>query len=161
MNKRVYRVCQGRYSDMRGTLAETVRVILAIVAASTLLGCVSRPTKPLVLTEQMGALPVEFADADCKIPLLSSPPALPYEVIARVKTYGNQGTGAESLHAALHREACAIGAEAVILERLKAGEFQDEISVQHRGASTPRDYTSRVDYEFQLVGLAIRYKQQN
>ncbi len=142
-------------------MEETVRVILTVVAASTLLGCVSRPTKPLVLTEQMGALPVEFADADCKIPLLSSPPALPYEVIARVKTYGNQGTGAESLQAALHREACAIGAEAVILERLKAGEFQDEISVQHMGASTARDYTSRADYEFQLVGLAIRYKQQN
>ena len=93
---------------MRGTLAETVRVILAIVAASTLLGCVSRPTKPLVLTEQMGALPVEFTTTNCKIPLLSSPPTLPYEIIARVKTYGNQGTGAESLHAALHREACAL-----------------------------------------------------
>jgi hypothetical protein len=141
-------------------MGEIVRVILLVMAASTLLGCVSRPTKPLVLTEQMGALPVEFSAADCKIPLLSSPPALPYEVIARVKTYGNQGTGAESLHAALHREACALGAEAVILERLKAGEFQDEISVQHMGASTPRDYTSRADYEFQLVGLAIRYKRQ-
>ena len=141
-------------------MREIVRVILLVMAASTLLGCVSRPTKPLVLTEQMGALPVEFSAADCKIPLLSSPPALPYEVIARVKTYGNQGTGTESLHAALHREACALGAEAVILERLKAGEFQDEISVQHMGASTPRDYTSRADYEFQLVGLAIRYKRQ-
>lgn len=141
-------------------MGETVRVILAIVAVSMLVGCVSRPTKPLVLTEQMGALPVEFSAADCKIPLLSSPPALPYEVIARVKTYGNQGTGADRLHAALHREACAIGAEAVILERLKAGEFQDEINVQHSGARTPRDYTSRADYEFQLVGLAIRYKQQ-
>lgn len=141
-------------------MGETVRVILAIVAVSMLGGCVSRPTKPLVLTEQMGALPVEFSAADCKIPLLSSPPALPYEVIARVKTYGNQGTGADRLHAALHREACAIGAEAVILERLKAGEFQDEINVQHSGARTPRDYTSRADYEFQLVGLAIRYKQQ-
>ncbi len=141
-------------------MGETVRVILAIVAASMLAGCVRRPTKPLVLTEQMGALPVEFSAADCKIPLLSSPPALPYEVIARVKTYGNQGTGADRLHAALHREACAIGAEAVILERMKAGEFLDEINVQHSGARTPRDYTSRADYEFQLVGLAIRYKQQ-
>ena len=141
-------------------MGEIVRVILLVMAGSTLLGCVSRPTKPLVLTERMGALPVEFSAADCKIPLLSSPPALPYEVIARVKTYGNQGTGAESLHAALHREACALGAEAVILERLKAGEFQDEISVQHMGASTPRDYTSRADYEFRLVGLAIRYKRQ-
>jgi len=146
---------------MRGTLEETVRVVLAVVMTSALLACVTRPTKPLVLTEQVGALPVEFTAADCKIPLLSSPPALPYEVIARVKTYGNQGTGVDSLHAALHREACAIGAEAVILERLKAGEFQDEVSVQHMGASTVRDYTSRADYEFQLVGLAIRYKQQN
>ena len=138
-----------------------MRVILAVVVTSLLEGCVSRPTKPLVLTEQMGALPAEFSAVDCKIPLLSSPPALPYEIIARVKTYGNQGTGAESLHAALHREACAIGAEAVILERLKAGEFQDEVSVQHTGASTARDYTSRADYEFQLVGLAIRYEEGN
>ena len=141
-------------------MGKIVRVILLVMAGSTLLGCVSRPTKPLVLTEQMGALPVEFSAADCKIPLLSSPPALPYEVIARVKTYGNQGTGAESLHAALHREACALGAEAVILERLKAGEFQDEISVHYMGSSTPVYYTSRADYEFRLVGLAIRYKRQ-
>lgn len=146
---------------MRGTLAETVRVILVVVVTSALVGCVSRPMKPLVLTEQVGALPVEFTTTNCKIPLLSSPPASPYEVIARVKTYGNQGTGVDSMHAALHREACAIGAEAVILKRLKAGEFQDEVSVQHTGASSVRDYTSRADYEFQLVGLAIRYKQQN
>ena len=121
----------------------------------------SRPTKPLVLTEQMGAIPVEFTAANCKIPILSSPPALPHEVIARVKTYGNQGTGMEAMQDALHREACSIGAEAIVLQRVKAGEFQDEITVQHQGASTARDYRSRSDYEFQLVGLAIRYKQQN
>ena len=108
----------------------------------------------------MGALPVEFIATNCRIPILSSPPALPHEVIARVKTYGNQGTGMEAMQNALHREACSIGAEAIILERMKAGEFQDETTVQHTGMSTVRDYRSRADYEFQLVGLAIRYKQK-
>lgn len=134
---------------------------LTILAGCALIGCVSRPTKPLVLTEQVGALPIEFTTTNCKIPILDSPPALAHEVIARVKTYGNPGTGMEAMQTALHREACAIGAEAIVLQRMKAGEFQDEITVAHVGASTARDYRSRSDYEFQLVGLAIRYTQQN
>ena len=66
----------------------------------------------------------------------------------------------EAMQNALHREACSIGAEAIILERMKAGEFQDETTAQHASMSTVRDYRSRADYEFQLVGLAIRYKQK-
>ena len=130
-----------------------------IVIGST--GCVSRPIKPLVLTEQTGAIPVEFSGTDCAIPILSSRPPKAHEVIARVKTYGNQGTGMEAMRTALHQEACAIGAEAIVLERVKAGDFQDEVTVQHQGASTSRDYRSRSDYEYQLVGLAIRYKREN
>ena len=138
-----------------------MKILLTILIGCALTGCASRPTKPLVLTEQVGAIPVEFTTTNCKIPILNSPPALAHEVIARVKTYGNPGTGMEAMQAALHREACSIGAEAIILQRMKAGEFQDEVTVAHVGASTARDYRSRADYEFQLVGLAIRYKQQN
>lgn len=136
------------------------KTLVSILAAGALVGCVNRPTRPLVLTEQIGALPVEFNVGDCTIPILSSAPESPHEVIARVKTYGNQGTGMESMQSALKREACAIGAEAIVLQRLRAGEFADEVTVQHLGASTARDYRSRADYEFQLVGLAIRYTQQ-
>ncbi len=138
-----------------------MRVLLIILVGCALSGCVNRPSKPLVLTEQVGALPVAFTTKNCEIPLLDSPPASAHEVIARVKTYGNPGTGMEAMQAALYREACAIGAEAIVLQRVKAGEFQDEITVAHVGASTARDYRSRADYEFQLVGLAIRYKPQN
>ena len=109
---------------------------MTILVGCALTGCVSRPTKPLVLTEQVGALPIEFTTTNCKIPILDSPPALAHEVIARVKTYGNPGTGMEAMQTALHREACAIGAEAIVLQRMKAGEFQDEITVAHVGAST-------------------------
>ncbi len=138
-----------------------LKMLLTVLVGCALAGCASRPTKPLVLTEQVGALPVEFTTTNCNIPILSSPPTLPHEVIARVKTYGNQGTGMEAMQKALHREACALGAEAIVLQRMKAGEFQDEVTVQHMGASSARDYRSRSDYEFQLVGLAIRYTQQN
>ncbi len=138
-----------------------MKILLTILVGCVLTGCASRPTKPLVLTEQVGAIPVEFTTTNCTIPILDSPPALAHEVIARVKTYGNPGTGMEAMQTALHREACSIGAEAIVLQRMKAGEFQDEITVAHVGASTARDYRSRSDYEFQLVGLAIRYTQQN
>lgn len=136
-----------------------LKILLTILVGCALIGCVSRPTKPLVLTEQMGAIPVEFTTTNCEIPILASPPDLAHEVIARVKTYGNPGTGMEAMQTALRREACGIGAEAIVLQRMKAGEFQDEVTVAHVGASTARDYRSRADYEFQLVGLAIRYKQ--
>jgi hypothetical protein len=121
-------------------------------------GCGQRPTKPLVLTEQVGELPVQFTSPQCQIPVLSAPPTQPYEVIARVKTYGNPGTDTAEMRDALHREACAIGAQAVIVQPLKEGEFEDSISATHLGYSNTRDYTSTAEYAFQLIGLAIRYK---
>ena len=121
-------------------------------------GCANRPTKPLVLTEQVGEMPVQFTPSQCQIPMLSAPPSQPYEVIARVKTYGNPGTDPAEMRNALHREACAIGAQAVIVQAMKEGEFEDSISVTHYGYSTDRDYTSTAEYAFQLIGLAIRYK---
>jgi hypothetical protein len=60
---------------------------------------------------------------------------------------------------ALHREACALGAQAVIVQPMKEGEFEDTISVTHFGYSTDRDYTSTADYAFRLIGLAIRYEK--
>jgi hypothetical protein len=121
-------------------------------------GCANRPTKPLVLTEQVGELPVQFSSSHCQIPVLTSPPQQPYDVIARVKTYGNPGTEVTQMHKALHREACAIGAQAVIIQPMKQGEFEDTIAVTHFGYSTDRDYRSTTEYAFQLIGLAIRYK---
>jgi len=141
---------------MRYSGAPRAWVVLALAIAA---GCANRPTKPLVLTEQVGELPVQFASPHCQIPLLSAPPAQPYEVIAQVKTYGNLGTDMAEMQNALHREACAIGAQAVIVQPMKAGEFEDSISATHLGYSTTRDYTSTADYAFQLIGLAIRYKK--
>lgn len=123
-----------------------------------LTSCANRPTKPLVLTEQVGELPVEFTSPNCQIPVLPSPPEQPYEVIARVKSYGNPGSDMEEMRTLLHREACAIGAQAVIVQSLKEGEFEDAVSITHLGYSNIRDYTSTAGYAFQIVGLAIRYK---
>jgi hypothetical protein len=133
-------------------------LVIFLLLAFLLTGCTNRPTKPLVLTEQVGELPVQFASPQCQIPVLSAPPSRPYDVIARVKTYGNPGTNMTDMHDALHREACAIGAQAVIVQPLREGKFEDTISVTHLGYSTDRDYTSTADYAFQLIGLAIRYK---
>src|SRR6266508_1604092 len=141
---------------MRYSGAHRSWFLLALAVAA---GCANRPTTPLVLTEQVGELPVQFASRHCQIPVLSAPPAQPYEVIAQVKTYGNTGTDIGAMRNALHREACAIGAQAVIVQPMKEGEFEDTISVTHLGYSTDRDYTSTADYTFQLIGLAIRYKE--
>ena len=133
-------------------------VIVTVFLFPVLSACPNRPTKPLVLTEQVGALPVQFSSQNCKIPVLKTAPSEPYEVIARVKTYGNPGTTQAEMDNALHREACAIGAQAVIVQQAKEGEFADEISMTHLGFSNTRDYTSTAEYAFQIVGLAIRYK---
>lgn len=133
-------------------------VLAVSILAVLLSACPNRPTKPLVLTEQVGELPVQFTSQHCQIPVLHTAPSQPYEVIARVKTYGNPDTDQAEMDKALHREACAIGAQAVIVEQPKAGEFTDEISATHLGFSNTRDYTSTAEYAFQIVGLAIRYK---
>jgi len=132
-----------------------VWLLLIVVLIS---GCANRPTKPLVLTEQVGELPVQFSSPHCQIPILSSPPPQPHDVIARVKTYGNPGTDKADMRDALQREACALGAQAVIIQPIKEGEFEDLITVTHLGYSTERDYKSTTEYAFQLIGLAIRYK---
>ena len=129
-----------------------------IILAASLTACPNRPTKPLVLTEQVVELPVQFASQDCQIPVLKAAPSEPYEVIARVKTYGNPGTDQAEMDNALHREACAIGAQAVILEQRKESGFEDEIPATHFGYSNTRDYTGTAEYAFQIVGVAIRYK---
>lgn len=134
-----------------------LRYIAAILLV-VLAGCGQRPTKPLVLTEQVGELPVQFSSPDCRIPVLSAPPGQPYEVIAQVKSYGNPGTDIAEMRTLLHREACAIGAQAVIIQPLKEGAFTDEVSATHLGYSDTRDYTSTAEYAFQIVALAIRYK---
>ena len=120
-------------------------------------GCPNKPTRPLVLTEQVGTLPVKFSPRNCRLPILSDRPAEPHEVIARIKTYGNAKTKKKDMNEMLRGEACAIGAQALVVQQLKTGEFEDEISIQHAGFSTDRDYTSRAAYEYQLIGLAIRY----
>ena len=121
-------------------------------------GCATRPTEPLVLTEPMGPLPIDFSAADCHIPVLSTPPDRPHEVIARVKTYGNPETGSDTMRTVLLREACNIGAHAVILEKVKGGKFVDEIAIQtDSGIGPRRHYDKHADYAFQLIGLAIRY----
>jgi len=132
--------------------------VLGYLALLCLTACPNRPTKPLVLTEQVGELPVQFSSPDCSIPVLSASPAQPHEVIARIKTYGNPQTEPGAMQEMLHKEACAIGAQAVIVQPVKEGQFEDSISVQHLGYSTDRDYTSSAEYSYQIIGLAIRYK---
>jgi hypothetical protein len=131
---------------------------LGLLLLLSLAACPNRPTKPLVLTEQVGELPVQFSSPNCAIPILNAPPTQPHEVIARIKTYGNPGTEPDAMRGMLHQEACAIGAQAVIIQPIREGQFEDSISVQHLGYSTDRDYTSSAEYAYQIIGLAIRYK---
>ncbi len=126
--------------------------------AILLSACSNRPTKPLALTEQVSELPVQFTSPECQIPVLTTPPSQPYEVIARVKTYGNPDTDQAEMDQALHREACAIGAQAVIVEKPREGEFADEVSMTHMGYDNIRDSTGTAESAYQIVGLAIRYK---
>lgn len=132
--------------------------LLIFILPLLLAACPNRPTKPLVLTEQVGEIPVQFSSRNCLIPTLTAPPTQPHEVFARIKTYGNPGTEPGAMQEALHREACAIGAQAVIVQAMREGAFEDSVSIQHLGFSTDRDYTSTADYAYQLIGLAIRYK---
>ena len=134
------------------------RRALGLLLLLSLTACLNRPTKPLVLTEQMGELPVQFASPNCSIPVLTAPPSQPHEVIARIKTYGNPGAESGAMQDMLHKEACALGAQAVVIQPMKEGQFEDAISVQHLGYSTDRDYTSTAEYAYQIIGLAIRYK---
>lgn len=135
-------------------------VISVIIIASlwSFSACANRPTKPLVLIEQIGEFPVQFSPQNCSIPILTAIPSQSHEVIARIKTYGNPGMEKNAMQEALYKEACAIGAQAVVLQPLQEGAFEDTVSVTHLGYSTDRDYTSRADYAYQMIGLALRYK---
>lgn len=134
------------------------RTVVRVLPFFFVFACANRPTTPLVLTEQVGELPVQFSTQACAIPVLTTLPSQPHEVIARIKTYGNPGMEQNAMQDALHKEACALGAQAVVIQPLKEGQFEDSVSVTHLGYSTDRDYTSRADYAYMIVGLAIHYK---
>jgi hypothetical protein len=60
-----------------------VNILLLVLAA-----CGQRPTKLLMLTEQVGEVPVQFTSPNCQTPVLSTPPEQPHEVIVHITDKG-------------------------------------------------------------------------
>lgn len=139
----------------------TKLVVLMVSALAILFpACSSRPTKLPVLTEQVYELAVQVTSPDCQISVLKTPPSQPYDVIAKVKTYGNPDTDQAEMDHALYQEACAIGAQAVIVQNLNESDLVNEVSMTHLGGGNTRDDPSTSEYAPHIGGLAIRYKDQ-
>ncbi|MBM4256518.1 MAG: hypothetical protein FJ147_11575 [Deltaproteobacteria bacterium] len=104
-------------------------------------------------------MPRPSSPPECKIPVLTTAPSEPYEVIAQVKTYGNVETDQAEMDDALNREACELGAQAVIVQPAKGVGRADEVST-HAAGSSDEDSANTVEYASQIVGLAIRYSSE-
>ena len=133
---------------MRYSGAHRAWFVLALAIAAS---CANRPTKPLVLTEQVGELPVQFASPHCQIPLLSAPPAQPYEVIAQVKTYGNPGTDMAEMQNALHQQKAMVDAGQWLLYRYnpdRAAAHQNPLQLDTKSLKMPLEQFLRTENRF-------------
>jgi hypothetical protein len=52
---------------------------------------------------------------DCHLPVLSAPPAQPYEPFAQIVSYAGSAEMAERMRSLIEKEACQIGADAIVL----------------------------------------------
>ncbi len=123
-----------------------------------LVGC--REHAPLVFIEQVGRMPEESFSRDCNLPVLPSRPQRPHEVIARLKSYSDSEERINEMKERIRREACTIGAQAVVFEPLEYGKYRAEGTYEFPKAQGDeyREFTIKVERSLRLVGLAIVYR---
>ena len=74
-----------------------------------------RPAKPVAIEERIAPIYPESRPVDCRMNMLTSPPAQPYDVFVHIVSYGNEIDGLESMNALIRDKACEVGADAVVL----------------------------------------------
>ena len=129
-------------------------------------GCFIRPAKPVAIEERIAPIYPESRPVDCQVPMLTSPPARPYDVFVHIVSYGNEIDGLESMNALIRDKACEVGADAVVLlppQEVAHMNIEDSFPdwVQQQKQGQFGRYAQSADRKFSLArrGFAVVFKR--
>jgi hypothetical protein len=130
-----------------------------------LLAC-SAKGKPVAQVQLTAPIYPEPRSHDCKMAMLSKPPAESYETIAQIWSYGNEQEELPRMQHLIRFEACQLGAHAVILLPAQDVDHVDtfnaypdwaaEMKEKTREGESSQSRTSK-RYNLSQVGFALIY----
>ncbi len=89
---------------------------LLVTCSAFVAGCWFRIYPPVAFTESIAPIYPDPRPNNCKMMVFeSTPPSRPYEVFARITSYGNAPESQEKMQSLIKANACEIGADAVVL----------------------------------------------
>lgn len=93
---------------------------LLVAGVSTVLGC-SRLYPPVAHVELLAPIYPDARPQNCRLPVLSAPPDQPFEAFAQIVSYAGSAEMAERMQSLIKKEACGIGADAIVLMPMREG----------------------------------------
>lgn len=95
---------------------------LVILCGNFLAGCgLFRLYPPIAFLERVAPIYPDARPRNCQLAVLTTPPTEPYEVFAQVVSYAGSAEMAEKMQSLIKDNACAAGADAIVLLPLQQG----------------------------------------
>ncbi len=89
---------------------------LLVTCSAFVAGCGFRIYPPIAFTESIAPVYPDPRPNNCKMMVLeNTAPSVPYEVFARITSYGNAPESQEKMQSLIKSNACELGADAVVL----------------------------------------------
>ncbi len=87
-----------------------------LVGAGVSVGCgVVRKSPAVAHTALIAPVYPDRRPEQCKLPMLTAPPARPFTTFAHIVSYANARDGVEGMNRVIRDEACRVGADAVVM----------------------------------------------
>jgi hypothetical protein len=140
---------------------------LLLACSPLVIGCGLRLYPPVAFAENIAPVYPDARPKDCQMLVFdNNPPTRPYEVFARITSYGNAPESQEQMQSLIKQNACELGADAVVLlpvqevEHISSRETYPDWLL---GNSTDVGERSQVQvdrrYSLRQRGLAIVFKK--
>lgn len=94
---------------------KTAVLWLVFISSGVFTGCWNRLYPPVAHVELLAPIYPASRPHDCNMMVLSAPPEQPYEPFAQIVSYAGSAEMAERMQSLIKREACQIGADAIVL----------------------------------------------
>jgi hypothetical protein len=140
---------------------------LLLACSPLVIGCGLRLYPPVAFAENIAPVYPDARPSDCQMLVFeNNPPTRPYEVFARITSYGNSPESQGQMQSLIKQNACELGADAVVLlpvqevEHISSRETYPDWLL---GNSTDVGERSQVQvdrrYSLRQRGLAIVFKK--
>jgi len=103
---------------------------LVIFCGNLLAGCgLSRLYPPIAFIERVAPIYPDARPHNCKLAVLTTPPAEPYEIFAQVVSYAGSADMVEKMQTLIKENACEAGADAIVLLPVQQGTHINTVDI--------------------------------